>query len=365
MFAFLSHYRWTCTPVVSIVVLIVLVPQQLKAAEPRGMALAIGLNKVNPAHYAGWDGELFACESDAKDMAALARSKGFSVTIVVTAEAKRMKVLSELQLAAESLVAGDIFMLSYSGHGGQVYDENGDEKSNGPDDVLDETWCLFDGQMIDDELYAVFRKFKSGVRILVFSDSCHSGTVAKFRFYDNISKSEEHGSKDLPLISRSAGGADFSLGQFFSEFRRNPDVGIGARAIPTWPPPFRAMPLDVARRTWVLNQEMYKKIGTNPELGRQELGSRGDEGEVAASGLLISGCQDNQLSKDGWLNGAFTAALKDVWSSAASSEIKNYRTFHAAIVRRFKNDPSQTPNFYPFGKYDSVYVDNQAPFFIK
>ena len=46
-------------------------------------------------------------------------------------------------------------------------------------DKRDETWCLFDSQLIDDELYFELAKFASGVRILVLSDSCHSGTVTR------------------------------------------------------------------------------------------------------------------------------------------------------------------------------------------
>ena len=33
------------------------------AAKRRALSLHIGLNKVDPGHYAGWDGELFACEA--------------------------------------------------------------------------------------------------------------------------------------------------------------------------------------------------------------------------------------------------------------------------------------------------------------
>ena len=39
---------------------------------PQGLALTIGLNSVDPAHYGGWSGELTACEADAEDMAEIA-----------------------------------------------------------------------------------------------------------------------------------------------------------------------------------------------------------------------------------------------------------------------------------------------------
>ena len=39
--------------------------------------------------------------------------------------------------------------------------------------------ACYDGQLIDDELYLELSRFGAGVRILVLSDSCHSGTVAR------------------------------------------------------------------------------------------------------------------------------------------------------------------------------------------
>ena len=68
-----------------------------------------------------------------------------------------------------------MFLLTYSGHGSQVPDKNGDETEDG----YDETWVLYDRQLVDDELYALWSKFAAGVRIVVLSDSCHSGTAIR------------------------------------------------------------------------------------------------------------------------------------------------------------------------------------------
>ena len=143
-----------------------------------GFALTIGLNSVNPKHYEGWSGELNACEADAQDMAGIAKSQGFKVTTLLTKTATRARVMGQIKNAARRLKSGDIFMLSYSGHGGQLPDINDDEP-----DAQDETWCLYNGELVDDELYALWGKFALGVRILVFSDSCHSGTVVKLAYY--------------------------------------------------------------------------------------------------------------------------------------------------------------------------------------
>ncbi len=142
---------------------------------PLGMSLHVGLNAVDPKQYSGWSGELSGCEFDAKDMRAIAKKHGFATTLRLTKSATRNNVLGDLNRFAKKLKKNDIFFLSYSGHGGQVPNTGNDFEPDG----FDETWCLYDGQLIDDELYATLANFAAGVRIFVLSDSCHSGTVLR------------------------------------------------------------------------------------------------------------------------------------------------------------------------------------------
>lgn len=44
----------------------------------KGYSLNIGLNAVDPNHYAGWDGELNACEADAEVFVTFGRKFHFS-----------------------------------------------------------------------------------------------------------------------------------------------------------------------------------------------------------------------------------------------------------------------------------------------
>ena len=180
---------------------------------PKGLALTIGLNAVDPKHYAGWDGALNACEADADDMADIAKTRKYTVKTLLTKAATRAKMSGEILTAAKLLKAGDIFMLTYSGHGGQLPDLNGDDP-----DGADETWCLYDGELVDDELYSLLGQFAKGVRILVFSDSCHSGTVVKAVYYRGIT------------AARAAGAMSAQVR-------------------------YRAMPPDVALRTYRMNRE--------------------------------------------------------------------------------------------------------------
>ena len=282
------------------------------ASTAKGVSLHIGLNAVSPAAYAGWDGPLAACEFDANDMAAIAKSRKMKSTVLLTKKATRANVLSEIRGAAKSLKSGDLFFLTYSGHGGQVPDVSGDEP-----DKQDETWCLYDGQLIDDELYYELSRFGQGVRILVLSDSCHSGSVT-----------------------------------------RAPRIGPPPTDSPNLRP--KVMPAPVAMRTYREHRAFYDKLQRDvaKAAGRSVVDPDAALAQVAASGrlsaivrkfkpavVLISGCQDNQTSMDGDQNGAFTEQLLRVWNHGAFQG--NYGTFHAKI--RAGLPDSQSPNLFTLG----------------
>jgi metacaspase-1 len=54
----------------------------------QALSLHVGLNAVSPEAYAGWSGPLAACEFDAKDLAALATSRGIKPTVLLTKNAR-------------------------------------------------------------------------------------------------------------------------------------------------------------------------------------------------------------------------------------------------------------------------------------
>ena len=97
------------------------------AARHKALSLHIGLNEVDGAAYGGWTGPLAACEFDANDMAAIAKSKSMKPTVLLTKKATRSNVLKAMRASAKALASGDLFFMSYSGHGGQVPDVSGDE----------------------------------------------------------------------------------------------------------------------------------------------------------------------------------------------------------------------------------------------
>lgn len=280
-----------------------------------GLCISIGLNNFDKNHY-GRDGSLIACENDANDIAEIAKNKGFTTKILLTQDATTKAVISELYSAAKSLVSGDILVLYYSGHGGQIGDVTSDE-----DDKLDETWCLYDRMLVDDELYSLWSNFKSGVRILVLSDSCSSGTVIK----------------DMLM-------ANWSISPFSTKKSKTGNIK------------FKSIP-------FVKSWEIYKKYQDNYDVV-QYLSNRGEHSDIGASVLLISACQDNQQSADGvpgdiHPNSFFTKKIKEVWSNGGYT--KNLREFHKEIMD--KCPPTQTPNYYWVGSMDMEF-ESKTPFTI-
>jgi len=78
---------------------------------------------------------------------------------------------------------------------------------------------------------------------------------------------------------------------------------------------------------------------------------------MRATGLLISGCQDNQTSSDGDRNGLFTETLLAVWKSGKFEG--DYRGFHKTIVKYMP--PVQTPNYFTIGPANHTF-EKQKPF---
>jgi hypothetical protein len=139
----------------------------------KAYALLVGLKSVDPDSYGGWDGVngCWGCELDVDNIERILKPIGYHVRILKTKEATRDKILSALYRTADNTVAGDIFVFYYSGHGGQQPDLNDDES-----DGKDETLVAYDREVIDDKIHEALMRFKAGVRIVMISDSCNSGS---------------------------------------------------------------------------------------------------------------------------------------------------------------------------------------------
>ena len=314
-------------------------PAAKPAKAPRALSLHLGLNLVSAAAYEGWDGPLAACEFDANDMAAIATRQGMKPTVLLTKKASRAAFLAALRKAAAALKSGDFFFLTFSGHGGQVRDTNRDET-----DGKDETWCLWDGQLIDDELYFELSRFAAGVRVLVLSDSCHSGTVTRARTLPVPPPGQR--SKMMPA---AVGERVYTRHQVQYD-KLQADVALRAAA---------ARKVDAAAAA---------RAPVDPDAALAQLtagATTGAAGQATAlvgrfkpAVLLISGCQDNQTSMDGDHNGAFTEQLLRVWNHGQFKG--DYASLHARV--RAQLPPTQSPNLFTLGPAAGFL--KQAPFVV-
>ncbi|MEL6135370.1 MAG: caspase family protein, partial [Bacteroidota bacterium] len=149
---------------------------------PKGISLHIGVNHVSPhsTDYAKLDlHPLPMCENDANKMKEIAMLEGFeSCHTLFTKDATYHNFEKLFIEIAGQLVPNDLFLLTFSGHGLSVPDKEGD--GDVEDDGQDESWCLYDQIVLDDHLAKCLAQIRKGVRVVVISDSCNSGTMLKF-----------------------------------------------------------------------------------------------------------------------------------------------------------------------------------------
>lgn len=278
----------------------------------KGRSLHIGVNVLDPAQYLfkeyggrknkifahvdgrlteieaeryeiGWKGTLGdpgeACEKDATDMAKLAADRGFDAKVLLSEEATSTRVRDEILAARSELQPGDIFLITYSGHGCHVKDRNKDEL----DDEHDETWCLYDRMLLDDEQQELYGGFMPGVRVLALLDSCHSGTGTR----------SAHKSKTLRGT-------------------------LEARSAPR--------EVDDAIYLYGLNKKRYDDI-------QDEIGI----GKPNPYVISISACQDTQQAWGDEEGGVFTNAVKAILAKGEFDG--NYLQFYERIKTELPHDP--------------------------
>ena len=274
-----------------------------KGIMPRGLSIHVGLNAVSPSHYGGWDGRLAAAEFDATDMGALARDRGMTSTVLSGTQATRSQVLAAVRSAVRSLTSDDMLFISYSGHGGRVPNN----AHVAEEDRQSLSWCLYDGQLLEPELWLSLREAKSEARVLLLRDCCQSGTVTRA----------------LPLASAAA----------------------PATTIRT-----KNMPMQVSVRTYVSNRSFYDKL--HKDLARAAPERRCSDPPT----LVLSGAHENQIAFDEERNGVFTRQVLALWNGGVFRG--NYSTFHKRLLT--KMPPSQSPSLYTRGKADHFL--KQRPF---
>ena len=139
----------------------------------------------------GQKGELRSCHNDVENMKDyLIKAQGFRATEILvlkddgqhTSPTKENIMNGFIRLTQYSQ-PGDVVFVSFSGHGGRVVDESGDEE-DGFDESIIPVDFQDNGQIIDDDILDIFvKRMKGGVTCTVVMDCCHSGSVLDLPYY--------------------------------------------------------------------------------------------------------------------------------------------------------------------------------------
>jgi metacaspase-1 len=247
-------------------------------------ALCIGIND-----YPGTGMDLNGCVNDANDWGETLAARGFKVAKLLDQAATKAAMVDAMSTLIGKAAKGDTLVITFSGHGTYQPDTDGDEA-----DGLDEALCPYDLQtsgeaLIDDEIRALFAARKAGVRIVLISDSCHSGTVTR----------AAPAEKDADTRPRF-----MPMGNWL---------------------PARLLPKDRSGRTATT---MSGALGQSPLFAAYS-NKLGD--------LLISGCKEgaNNFSYDARINGRFNGAFTH-YALKTLARLKpgtTYADWHKAIVK--------------------------------
>lgn len=267
-----------------------------------GISLHIGVDRVDHAVYGPDVTDLEVCEDDARAMAELAKSVGISTsTVLLGSAATREAVSNAIGAAAKTLHAGDSFLCTYAGHGAQLKVDKTARSGAEETDGYDEAWCLYDGALLDDELQDLWADFRAGVRVMVLSDSCHSGTVLRAT------------------------------------------SGVRMRALP--------------RRTV---DHLTKKKG--PFYAAIQAALPDPPRDVSASVRLFAACRDHESAQEDDEHGAFTGAVLKTWNDGAfQGTHAEFLGAVGAALDALGLPMIQTPNHYFIGTKSDEW-DAQRPF---
>lgn len=291
----------------------------------KGISLHVGLNRVDPTAFRV--PPLAGCVNDAEDMYKIAKSRGFyKRRLLVDEDATFERVVGAIEDAAEELVAGDIFLFTFAGHGTRVDDRELEEL-----DTKDEALVLYDFMLLDDVLRrGLWPLFEAEVRVLMVADSCHSGTVSeRMAVSGRVSVAER--------LSLAEAGVTLST-----------EMAVAAAEYE----PVRRITDAARRRHLRKNRDFYEEF----------LRHLPENDPIEATILLLAACQDFATTGDRFENGVFTGALLEVWNDGGfDGDYERFRTeieSHPDLVSR-----TQQPRLTPTGTRLNPEFRFRAPIF--
>ncbi|GMK58045.1 hypothetical protein CspeluHIS016_0500770 [Cutaneotrichosporon spelunceum] len=268
-------------------------------------ALLIGIN------YFGQQGELRGCINDVHNVQKFLMSRyGYRAEdmVILTDDAKnprqiptRQNIIQAMQWLVRDAKPNDALFFHYSGHGGQVKDQSGDE-----DDGMDE--CIYPvdfkrtGHLVDDDMHALLvRPLPAGARLTAIFDSCHSATALDLPYV----YSTEGKIKEPNLLAEAGQGLMGAAGSYLKG-----DIGGAMSGV------------------FGIGKQL---LGGNKGAVEQTRQTRTSPADV----IMWSGCKDSQTSADTSEAGKATGAMSYAFIAAMT---KNPQQSYVGLLRSIRDE---------------------------
>ncbi|KAE8454292.1 hypothetical protein EG329_005217 [Mollisiaceae sp. DMI_Dod_QoI] len=309
----------------------------------RRKALLIGIN------YYGTKHQLNGCINDAMNVRQyLVQERGFSPEphdmVIMTDEPKNrgtpfeptgVNMLAAFNWLVTANNPGDSVWLSYSGHGSQVKDPDGDRDSG-----FDDTICPVDfevnGQIDSDKLHRVLvSPMIPQARLTVLFDCCHSGSAI-----------------ELPFVYRPNSQGEVNL---VDNVKRG--IGLAKAAYKLVQGGFDAKKINDAKMLIGGAKSFFNSLQHRPqETNEDGLGEEKFMEDWKHEGKdvwMFSGCADDQTSADTSINGAATGAMSHALIATMrqnpnQSYIQVLQSTRAGLAGKYQ----QIPQLSCGGEYD-------------
>ncbi len=291
------------------------------------IGIHIGVNRINSAHYGTAFPVLRGAVNDAVAMQQALQPLGYTEQVLLTdhtatTDNLRTQLNRFSKPGPSQLKAGDLLVITYSGHGSQLVDSQRIES-----DKLDEVFVFWDRFLLDDELRRLLAEFANGVHVVVISDSCNSVTNIEIMMtmaQESIELNELSNTDSLIDVFEQIKSGEWEQGRLIS-----------------W---------QTAMQVVSRNDAVYRSLLQQPQL---------PESALKATVLLLSACRDDQEAREmpNGQHGWFTFLLLNVF--------KNGLPLNYTVLRQRMEDLTEGHNQTPQLKVDGPnkpQLTNRKPF---
>ncbi|KAJ3322650.1 60S ribosomal protein L8B [Boothiomyces sp. JEL0866] len=255
---------------------------KVREEKPKKRALLIGINYVGQTH------ELSGCYNDVEEMKKYLEKVGFDEFMVMTDEQTgdlyptKVNICKAFRWLVADAHPHDTFFLHFSGHGGSIKDEDGDE-SDGYDETLFPVDYLQEGVLIDDDIHMmVVKTLPPGSKLTSVFDCCHSGSLLDLPYtYSSNGKLVTNVDQDKLHIFSSSGK------EIFRAFKRG----------------------DSSSALLEFKNAMHSLKGMTKEQREAAHKRTIQTRTTLAQVIMFSGCKDYQNAADTEINGKVRGAM--------------------------------------------------------